>query len=160
MANYNRTPVEVRFWEQVSPEPNSGCWLWTGAENGQGYGVIGPGGCSRKNPHVMAHRLSHEMFKGAIPDGYVVDHLCRNPSCVNPDHLEAVTEKVNINRGISAERIRAKFAFVTHCKNGHEYTEDNTYRYTANGYQHRGCRICRAAADRRRKQKEKQNVVC
>lgn len=159
MVGFARTPIEVRFWNQISPEPNSGCWLWAGAENGYGYGVLGKGGWSRHNGAVMAHRFSYTLHKGEIPNGYVIDHLCRNPCCVNPDHLEAVTEKVNINRGISAERIRKKFASITHCKNGHEYTEANTYRYSSSGYQHRGCRACRKEADRRRKERTRQNVV-
>lgn len=93
-------PVVDRFWEKVSPEPNSGCWLWTAAVNQYGYGVLGIGSQfdgSRRN--VLAHRLALRLFKTDPPEHLDVDHLCRVPSCVNPDHLEIVTHRENVMRG-------------------------------------------------------------
>ena len=80
---------------------------------------------------------SYEHFRGAIPEGLNLDHLCRNRKCVNPDHLEAVTQRVNVMRGVSvtAENMRK-----SHCPTGHPYDAANTY-VRANG--HRGCRACR-----------------
>lgn len=78
------------------PEPNSGCWLWIGSERESGgYGFI-----VRNGRSTAAHRVSYEMAKGPIPEGLVIDHLCRVHCCVNPDHLEAVTQLVNVRRGL------------------------------------------------------------
>jgi hypothetical protein len=108
--------------------PDGDCWLWTGPDNGAGYGRI-----RFKGELVYVHRLIYEDACGPIPAGLHIDHLCRQPSCINPDHLEAVTPRENGRRGI-------KGVLTTHCPQGHEYTEENTYR-KANG--RRECRICR-----------------
>ena len=98
-------PVDVRFWRFV--EPCEGCWEWKGNRNTTGYGQIRVG---RKGPSYLAHRISYELHKGPIPDGKIVRHICDNPSCVNPDHLEVGTHKDNaqdcIDRGRRARRIR------------------------------------------------------
>ena len=75
----------------------NGCWDWVGTKTRFGYGLarLGP----RNTPLRQAHRMMYERHKGPIPKGLVIDHLCRNTSCVNPDHLEAVTQKENIRRG-------------------------------------------------------------
>lgn len=124
-------PAIERFEEKYTPEPNSGCWLWTGSLNPGGYAQMSINGRPR---HV--HRFSYEHFVGPIPAGLQIDHLCRNRSCVNPDHLEPVTQRENIMRGIA---ISAQNARKTHCKNGHEFTQDNT-RTNKRGY--RWCKKC------------------
>ncbi|TDD77726.1 HNH endonuclease [Actinomadura rubrisoli] len=86
----------------------------------------------RKN--VVVHRFVYESLVGPIPEGLVLDHLCRVRACCNPAHLEPVTDRVNILRGAS---ITAANARKTHCDHGHEFTSQNTYR-------HRGRRLCRA----------------
>ena len=130
-------PIAERFWPKVQYSP--GCWLWTGAKTGRGYGQISRGRVGEGT--VLAHRLSYELIHGSIPDGLEVDHLCFNPACVNPGHLEAVTPKENTRRALVAGRRQRR----THCFRGHEFTEANTYQYRG----HRQCRACRAAADRR-----------
>lgn len=90
---------------------------------------------------LSAHRVAYELTRGPIPAGMEIDHLCRVRSCVNPDHLEAVTRGENLRRG------RGKTGAQTHCKRGHELTPENTYRYVnRRGYVCRHCRQCRRAA--------------
>jgi HNH endonuclease len=116
----------------IIPEPNSGCWLWTGpvypANNGY-YGKICMWG-----KQYYSHRLVYEIEKGLILLGLELDHLCRTTLCCNPDHLEAVTHKINMQRGITGKYQSAR----THCSRGHPYDEINTY---FNG-RSRVCRAC------------------
>jgi len=105
-------PLKERLDQLSMPEPNSGCWLWIGATNGVGYGKISVG----HSKGVYAHRASYELHCERIPDGMHLDHLCRVRSCINPDHLEPVTNQENTLRGaVSALR-----AHRHECDRGHE----------------------------------------
>ena len=137
---YTRIPVEERFWPKVDKTPGHGpkgdCWLWTGSLT-KGYGQLSSpfkGGVPYK-----AYRLSYEWAKGPIPEELEIDHLCRTHACVNPDHLEAVTHRVNMQRGevgyVAAGIQRAK----THCPQGHPYDMFNT-EIRPEGW--RACRAC------------------
>jgi HNH endonuclease len=119
-----------RFDAKWMPEPMSGCWLWFGAQISEGYGQLVVDG-----KRAGAHRLAHERWVGPIPCGFVIDHLCRNPSCVNPEHLEAVTTRENLLRGVGPS---AQNAVKTHCLRGHELAGANI-RETKKG---RICREC------------------
>lgn len=130
----------------------SGCWEWTGKRQRRANGQLtyGVAGSTRHRKGVPAHRLSYELFIGPIPDGLMILHACDNPPCINPEHLRAGTQQEN-GRDM-AERKRAHFAGVTHCVNGHPFDGTNTYFSTErNGTVRRGCRVCRAEADRRYK---------
>lgn len=94
-----RQPLEVRFWKLVDRGRDDECWPWRGYTNAAGYGLIGLGG--RNGPKTGAHRASYLIHVGTIPETWQVDHLCGNPSCVNPVHLEAVPPWVNNARSSS-----------------------------------------------------------
>lgn len=115
-------PAIERFMRQTR-EADNGCLEWIGNIDRYGYGQFHPGG--RKTKNKGAHRWAHEHFKGPIPDGFQIDHLCRNRKCVNPDHLEAVTPRENVLRSLNPPSMNAK---KTHCINGHPFREENTAR--------------------------------
>ena len=110
---------------------DSGCWQWLGATHRHGYGAI-----RWLGRDTYAHRAAWEAANGPIPHGLVVDHLCRNRGCINPDHLEVVTNRQNVLRGIGPSATAAR---RNSCINGHEYTPENTYTYRGA----RQCQICR-----------------
>ena len=122
------------------------CWEWTGTISA-GYGQIRLG--QKGTPMVLAHRASFEVFVGPIPDGLQIDHLCRNPKCINPDHLEPVTPRENILRG---NTLPAKNANKNHCIHGHPFDEANTY-INSNGS--RSCRTCKREWARRQSKKKR-----
>lgn len=133
-------PASVRFEHSYIPVTETGCWLWIGATNTQGYGQI-----NVHYKHAMAHRFAYEKYIGKIPEGLTLDHLCKVTSCVNPSHLEPVTMKENILRG---EGPCAKHAKRTHCKAGHLLTQ---------GYGQRMCRICHGKVTSRYYYSHKEN---
>ncbi len=140
-----RTSLRDRFLQKVVKE-SSGCWRWTGAIGSDGYGRIWAG------PHQfkLAHRVSYELFRGHIPvvderdRALVLDHLCRNRSCVNPEHLELVTHGENVHRGISP-LIEANHTQT--CVRGHSYAEHSLYRDGKRIY----CRTCETENQWRRR---------
>ena len=123
--------------DRIMPEPNSGCWIWLGDAISKGYGRF---------DGQMAHRVSYELHKGKIPTGLVLDHLCRNHMCVNPDHLEAVTRRENTIRGIGPTALNAQ---KTHCNNGHPLDAANTRFQAREGGVRRACKTCQLESMRR-----------
>jgi HNH endonuclease len=119
---------------------DTGCWSWTGRKNAKGYGLV-----SYQGYYFRVHRLVFELINGTIPppNKLVLDHLCRNRSCCNPDHLECVTNRENLMRG---EGVAAKGARQTHCAQGHPFETYGARR--ANGY--RWCKECQRIRDRKR----------
>lgn len=128
-----------RFWSRAH-EREDGCWIWDGTVDRLGYGWI-----SYESRLRLVHRYAYEMLVEPIPDGMSIDHLCRNRDCVNPAHMEVVTHKENVHRGVGPTAINAA---KTHCKRGHEFTEANTYIIPSTGS--RVCKVCRNEYARRR----------
>ena len=113
---YQRLSAEQRFWAKVNK--TEGCWIWTAAKDTSSYGRF-----SVNDRLICAHRFAYELLISPIPKGLTLDHLCRNPACVNPEHLEPVTNKVNTLRGVG---LSAREARQTHCKYGHPFDLFNT----------------------------------
>ena len=139
---------EKRFWPKVNKNgpvsdfrPDLGqCWLWTASKDGRGYGRFRFGGRTQ-----YAHRIAYEWLVGPIPGGLGIDHLCRVHNCVNPAHLEPVTQRENILRGngVAAQHVRK-----THCLRGHPLSGENLY-VTPCGW--RACLACKRECDQRRR---------
>ncbi len=120
------------------------CWIWQGATKSKsGYGSFG---WTRRSQSIPAHRASFRLLRGDIPDGLQIDHLCRVRNCVNPNHLEVVTVKQNIRRGLAGDVARARQLAKTHCPAGHPYDAENTY--IRPGYGFRSCLTCIKARQR------------
>lgn len=143
-----------RFMSHVMPEPMSGCWLWIGGRSGNGYGLWGIREKGLKRTEG-AHRRSYFLHKGKIPNGMVIDHLCRNRCCVNPDHLEVVTMSENVNRGMMPQINLSK----THCPQGHPYNEENTFIHKRlDGRVGRECFICKRESQKISREKNKESI--
>lgn len=128
------TPPEIRFWAKV--EKTDGCWNWKASFAGKGYPLFYDG-----TRLTYAHRFSYILHKGPIPEGKIIDHTCHNTTCVNPAHLEAVTQQTNLLRAVHRPW------FNTHCPHGHPYSPENTYM---NYKGQRKCRICAREYDHKR----------
>ena len=125
----NNLPRITLFMQKVTVLEN-GCWQWTAYIGTSGYGQF-----KDEEGQTLAHRWAYKYFTGPIPEGWEIDHLCRNRWCVNPQHLEAVTTQENVLRSDSPCAINAK---KTHCSQGHPYDSENTYEHKGKRY----CRTC------------------
>ncbi len=139
-----RRQLADRFWEKVDKNGPNGCWEWIGGHR-NGYGVIWH---SYERDVQHAHRIVFELIgRERVPDGLVIDHICRNLGCCNPDHLRIVTRRTNnVENNISPMATNAR---KTHCKQGHEYSSANTalkwksYQKGTKGGWQRICLTCR-----------------
>jgi hypothetical protein len=149
LTEYRKKPIAEKFLDKVIK--TNDCWGWKNKPNGRGYSTL-----SYNYRNVLAHRFSYEQKYGKLEKGMVLDHLCRNRWCVNPDHLQVVSNKENILRGESPSAHNAR---KTHCPSGHEYNDENTLKYELKLYKghSRVCRECarlRAKSYRERKKHE------
>jgi hypothetical protein len=133
------------FWARVQVHPTSACWEWQ-SSMADGYARY-----THEGRQHQAHRLLYTLLVGPIQAGLVVDHLCRTRHCVNPDHLDPVTNRENIRRGILGLDKLSR----THCPKGHEYSPSNTIRSTTGG---RHCRSCHNELNRRAQAARRANI--
>jgi len=129
------------FWDKVDITPR--CWVWNACKHITGYGLFWNGYKSSR-----AHRFSYELCVDKIPSGLCIDHLCRNRACVNPNHLEVVTNKENIGRGLTGVKNKHKI----HCKYGHRITNENVYVHP------NGSVVCRICSYNHRKEYNKRKL--
>lgn len=151
LVNNSITPSNIsKLLDKVQMEPMSGCWLWSGSQDKDGYGR-----CSFKgNRGWRSHRLFYLIFKGPLVKGQMIIHKCDTPSCVNPDHLRQGTAHDNMEdmaskgRGVNQKK--------THCPFGHEYKKETTYA-KENGQ--RVCKLCMRERDHARYKKNREKVL-
>ena len=138
-------PLEIRLYSKLK-KLNNGCWVYP-AKNGNGYGRIYYSG-----KQLYSHRVSYEICFGKIPKGLLVDHKCRNRACINPAHMDIVTPKENVQRGLRG-------SLITSCPAGHKYNFENTlYRKYRNNGQHRRCKKCHSDRERKAKRWAKKSI--
>jgi hypothetical protein len=128
-----------------------GCWLWTMPLNEGGYARA-----SFNDSSYYVHRISYEIFIGEIKEGFVLDHLCKTKNCVNPCHLEEVTDKINNARSTSPSAINK---VKTHCPKGHEYTGENLFFSVKDGIKIRRCKECSRIMSRDYQKRKRNNEL-
>lgn len=133
-------PFRERVLSQIDMTDPEACWVWPGTKS-RGYGTA-----SYQGKGYRIHRVVYEWLVGPISDGLVIDHLCRNPPCCNPAHLEPVTQRENVLRGSGSGGVLG--VRKTHCPKGHPYDAVDTEG-------HWGCLRCKAARNRSRRQRLK-----
>lgn len=140
-----KQPLAERLLSRVK-ETASGCWEWQGYTRQDGYARVTIRPTPTTQETHLAHRLAYETWVGPIPEGLVIDHVCRNRACINPSHLEVVTQATNNQRGM-APSFQAQRE--QRCKRGHPYTPEHSY-FGSDG-RRRSCRTCETANQRRRR---------
>jgi hypothetical protein len=128
-----------RFWTKVEVRADDECWPWVASRCREGYGRFNA--TDIELPSTLAHRIAYTWLVGPIPEGMTLDHLCRRPACVNPNHLEPVSASENARRAVPWNRGK------THCIHGHSFDEANTY-VASDG--RRACKACRSRIQARR----------
>ncbi len=117
------------YYNELSPKK---CWNWKGGIDSKGYGRFYYKGNTRP-----AHRIAYILLVGKFPEELTVDHLCKNTKCINPSHMEVVTQSVNTLRSNNPMALNAR---KTHCFKGHKFTPENTYHFSYR--KGRQCRVC------------------
>ncbi|PYQ25660.1 MAG: HNH endonuclease [Acidobacteria bacterium] len=124
----------------------TGCWLYTGGIGDHGYARFYLPRRGSKRPRLRwGHQVAYELFIGSVPAGRQLDHTCRVRHCINPTHVEPVTQKINLLRGVGFSAINAR---KTHCPEGHPYDSLNTWHRQTGA---RRCRTCHRQSERRRR---------
>lgn len=146
-------PITVDRYLSERIEMDGDCWSWTGTQTGGGYGLIRAGNTG------LAHRFSYQYHRAEIPEGLVLDHLCRNTLCVNPWHLEPVTQRENLRRGLGFSGVNVA---KRRCPQGHPYSTENTYVQPNGGRKCRTCRadVARTVSERRKRERRAKRLSC
>lgn len=131
-----------RFWSKIERGAEEDCWVWTGRLDSEGYGIWQWVEDGHRRTRTV-HRAAYIELVVPVEPHLVIDHLCRNRACVNPAHLEPVTQAENLRRSPKRNR-----DFISHCPLGHAYDDANTYVRADGRY---ACRACAAERARRRK---------
>ena len=147
---------QERFWKRV--QKGDGCWNWTGNKIKGGYGHVMVGKTFRRNGKAalllrLAHRVAYELTNGPIPEGMTIDHICGNPPCVKPDHLQVMSMRDNIMKGNAPP---ARCARQTHCLRGHPLTGSNLYNSHRPG---RSCKACDRIRSRQEATDENYDII-
>lgn len=123
----------LKFLSRIKIDKETECWEWKSSLMSTGYGSF-----SINDKNYLAHRMSYSLFHGEIEKGLVIDHICRNRSCVNPMHLRQVTMRTNaLENSLSISSTNHK---KNVCKNGHSLSDENLCNYPSD--KHRRCRVC------------------
>ena len=133
--------TEDQIWDRV--EKTETCWTWRGHIDVRGYGRA-----SLRGRKWYAHRLVFSLANGPVPDGLELDHLCRNHSCVNPAHLEAVPHGVNVLRGLAKAAIQARTTHCRRCGGPYDRAQKHTSKKTGREHLSRTCSSCKREKDR------------
>jgi len=152
LTNYGPSPIsaEKRLLARRTV-CETGCWEWIGGTNGVGYGMIRVGSMvDGTRARVLTHRLAYQLWRGQIPKGLVLDHLCRNRICFNPHHLEAVTMAENLYRGQSPTAVNKR---STHCVLGHPLSGENLIKRKGTKSRPNGARRCRTCFEKKNENK-------
>lgn len=140
MKPRQRFPLELRLRLKLETDATTGCWNFTGAKTDLGYGVIGSGG--KGAPMLGAHRAAWQLWVGPIPEGHHIHHVCKNPSCCNPAHLQCVSPFEHKQVEDTSHANKAT------CLRGHPFSGDNLILVPKGDRLHRLCRECRNARAR------------
>lgn len=135
-----------RFWSKVDKKGEFDCWVWNGPRERCGYGVSWAG---KPGGTMIAHRFALLTEMGELPRDLVVDHICRNRACCNPKHLRVITSRENVLIGVGPSAVNAR---KTHCRKGHEFTDENTLRIRGSS---RACKACQRQAEAEYKQRRR-----
>lgn len=128
-----RLNINERLSKNIIPEPNTGCMLWVGGSDKDGYGKI-----FWNKRHRRTHQVVYELKNGSIPKGHIIQHTCDTPSCCKLEHLKLGTWLSNMQDKVKKGRLRNQYMNATHCIYGHEFNDKNTKIYNGK----RCCYVC------------------